>query len=827
MNEEHHSQQSQQFHFPIEGMTCASCVGRVERALKKLPQVNTAEVNLANETAYVTGSAELTLNDLIQTVKKTGFDVPEPKLTSVQLNIEGMTCASCVSRVERALNKVEGVKQAQVNLATEQAHIDLNRAVDPEKLIQAIEKAGFSAHLRQQNSILSDSTAQAEKRDEETQHLKRDLIISILLALPVFLLEMTGHLIPAVHHWIDHSIGQHNSWLIQWLLTTLILIFPARRFYQKGIPALFRLVPDMNSLVAIGTLAAYGFSVVATFLPHILPAETTHVYYESAAVIVSLILLGRWLESRAKGRTSEAIQHLLGLQAKKARIERDGKTIEVDIADVNQNDIVHILPGEKIPVDGLVLDGESYVDESMITGEPLAVLKKQEAKVVGGTVNQAGALTIRATHIGQDSMLAHIIQLVEQAQGSKLPIQAVVDKVTMWFVPIVMLIAALTFLFWWWIGPEPQLSYALVNAIAVLIIACPCAMGLATPTSIMVGMGRAAELGILFRKSESLQRLKDVKIIAVDKTGTLTEGKPTLTDLIVTADFERTAVLQKIASLEFKSEHPIAKAIVLKAEQENLNLSTVQNFQNQVGSGIQALIDEQHVAIGAAHFIESLGCSLDIFAQHAQELADEGKTPIYVAINQKLAAIVAVSDAIKSTTAHAIQQLHQQGLHVAMITGDHHRTALAVAKKLNIDEVVAEVLPEGKVNAVQQLQKKYGTLAFVGDGINDAPALAQSDVGIAMGNGTDIAIESADVVLISGNLMGVAQAIALSQATIKNIHQNLFWAFVYNIACIPIAAGLLYPFNGMLLSPMFAAAAMAMSSVFVLSNALRLKRFHI
>lgn len=813
----------QQFHFPIEGMTCASCVGRVERALKKLPYVKSAEVNLANETAYVTGSTELKLIDLFQAVKKTGFDVPTP--APLHLNIEGMTCASCVARVERALMKVEGVQLAHVNLATEQAQIDLDVPIPIEKLIHAVEKAGFSAQPHQQDRQFSNTTQQAEKRDFETQHLKRDLCIAVLLALPVFLLEMTGHLIPSVHHWVNHVIGQQNSWMIQCLLTTLILIFPARRFYQKGLPALFRLAPDMNSLVAIGTLAAYSFSVVATFFPQFLPAETTHVYYESAAVIVSLILLGRWLESRAKGRTSEAIQRLVGLQAKKARVERHGKILDIEIADVEHNDTVYILPGEKIPVDGVVSDGESYVDESMLTGEPIAVLKTRDAQVVGGTINQAGALTIRATHLGQDSMLAHIIQLVEHAQGSKLPIQAVVDQVTLWFVPVVMAIATLTFFIWWFWGPEPQLSYALVNAIAVLIIACPCAMGLATPTSIMVGMGRAAELGILFRKSESLQKLKDVKIIAVDKTGTLTEGKPTLTDLIVRSDSHQNTVLQKIASLEYKSEHPIAKAIVLKAEQENLTLSKVQNFQNNVGSGIQGLIDGEHVAIGAAQFIQAFGCVIDIFSTQAEQLANDGKTPIYIAINQKLVAIAAVSDAIKTTTAQAIQLLHQHGLHVAMITGDHHATAQVVAKKLHIDEVIAEVLPQGKVDAVQKLQQKYGNLAFVGDGINDAPALAQANVGIAVGNGTDIAIESADVVLISGNLMGVAQAIALSQATLKNIHQNLFWAFVYNIACIPIAAGLLYPFNNMLLSPMFAAAAMAMSSVFVLTNALRLKTF--
>lgn len=469
--------------------------------------------------------------------------------------------------------------------------------------------------------------------------------------------------------------------------------------------------------------------------------------------------------------------------------------------------------------------GQSYIDEAMISGEPLPVAKQAGDQVVGGTVNQNGTLKIKATAVGQDSVLAQIIQMVEQAQGSKLPIQAVVDKVTLWFVPAVMALAALTFMVWFLFGPEPNLTYALVNAVAVLIIACPCAMGLATPTSIMVGTGRAAELGVLFRKGEALQLLQQTKVVALDKTGTLTEGKPLLTDFEVTADFNQQTVLQLVASVEAKSEHPIAHAIVQAAREQELELSKVTDFDSITGAGVKAQVAGQQLHIGAERLMQDLGLNVDLFRATAQKLGDQGRSPLYVAINQKLAAIIAVADPIKPTTYSAIQALHDQGLKVAMITGDHQHTAQAIAKQLKIDQVIAEVLPHEKVDAVRQLQQQYGVLTFVGDGINDAPALAQADVGMAIGTGTDVAIEAADVVLMSGNLQHVATGIGLSQATMRNIKQNLFWAFVYNIALIPIAAGVLYPFWGILLSPMFAAGAMALSSVFVVSNALRLKAY--
>jgi len=803
----------------ITGMTCASCVGRVEKALKKVEGVESAQVNLATEKAVVSSSEPLDLMVLTKAVERAGYEVSATQ--PIELEIDGMTCASCVARVEKALKKVTGVQQANINLATERAWVQGNTQLQINDLIQAVQKAGYTAKLVEQ-----DQNEQQGKKASEQQQLKRDLILSLILALPVFILEMGSHMIPAFHMWVMEYIGHQPNWLILFVLTTLVLIFPGRRFYQKGIPALFRLAPDMNSLVAVGTLAAYSFSLVATFIPEILPQGTVHVYYEAAAVIVSLILLGRYLEAKAKGRTSQAIQHLIGMQAKTARIYRDGQVIEVPVAEVTTDTIVEIRPGERVPVDGEVVEGRSYIDESMITGEPVPVEKHSGDQVVGGTINQNGTLNIRATAIGESSVLAQIIRMVEQAQGSKLPIQMLVDKVTMWFVPMVMLLAMLTFIVWFIFGPEPALTFSLVNAVAVLIIACPCAMGLATPTSIMVGTGRGAEMGVLFRKGEALQLLQEVKVVAVDKTGTLTEGKPLLTDFHVQQGFEHKKVLQIVASVEAKSEHPIALAIVQAAEQQEINLLPVTAFDSVTGSGIKAEVEGQSVQIGADRYMQQLDLNVTSFEQEAARLGQEGKTPIYVAINHKLAAIIAVADPIKETTYAAINALHQLGLKVAMITGDNRHTAQAIAARLHIDQVVAEVLPDGKVEVVRQLQQQYGRVAFVGDGINDAPALAQADVGLAIGTGTDVAIEAAEVILMSGNLQGVPNAIALSKATISNIRQNLFWAFVYNIALIPIAAGVLYPAFGILLSPIFAAGAMALSSVFVLGNALRLKYFN-
>ncbi|WFU04731.1 heavy metal translocating P-type ATPase (plasmid) [Rhizobium sp. CB3171] len=812
---------------PIDGMTCASCVGSVERALKEVPGVDSVSVNLATEKASITAHAAMDRAKLVQAVENVGYSVPgnfAPAASSIELSIEGMTCASCVGSVERALKAVPGVSEAAVNLATERATV--KGSADAATLIAAVENAGYEAKLV--GADREDENAErAEKKDAERRELSHDFTIAAVLTAPVFLMEMGSHFIPRVHSLIESTIGMQWSWYIQFALTTLVLFLPGIRFYHKGLPALGRLAPDMNSLVAIGSLAAYGYSLVATFAPGFLPPGTINVYFEAAGVIVTLILLGRLLEARAKGRTSEAIKRLVDLQVRSARVRRDGKAVDLPIGSVVAGDIVEVRPGERVPVDGEVVEGNSYVDESMITGEPIPASKTTGSAVVGGTVNQKGVFAFRATAVGGDTVLSQIIRMVEEAQASKLPIQALVDKVTMWFVPAVMAVAAITFVAWLYFGPSPALTFALVNAVAVLIIACPCAMGLATPTSIMVGTGRGAELGVLFRKGEALQLLKDAKVVAVDKTGTLTEGKPTLTDLDLATGFDRPIVLSLIAAVEAKSEHPIARAIVDAATGEGLSLSSVSDFESVTGFGVQAKVDGKLVQIGADRYMAELGYDVAGFASVAEHLGKEGKSPLYAAIDGKLAAIVAVADRIKDTTPAAIKALHDLGLKVAMITGDNARTANAVAARLGIDAVVAEVLPDGKVDAISGLKSQYGKVAFVGDGINDAPALAEADVGLAIGTGTDIAIEAADVVLMSGSLQGVPNAIALSKATIGNIRQNLFWAFAYNTALIPVAAGALYPAFGILLSPVFAAGAMALSSVFVLGNALRLRRFRV
>ena len=815
---QHSNDGETQVSLPIEGMTCASCVGRVEAALAKVEGVQSVSVNLATERADIRLNTLVNRMALVEAVEKVGYEVPQ---ASVELSVQGMTCASCVGRVEKSLRAVKGVKEATVNLATERATVRGTAGADD--LITAIEKIGYEASLVDNQSQNNDDTA--EKKDIEKAALKKDLFLATVLALPVCILEMGSHVIPGMHQWIMDTIGLQESWYLQFVLTLLVLAIPGRRFYVKGFPALLRLGPDMNSLVSVGTLAAFGYSMVATFAPGLLPQGTVNVYYEAAAVIVALILLGRFMEARAKGRTSEAIKRLVGLQAKEAHVLRNGIVIDIPISDVALDDIVEVRPGERVPVDGEVSEGTSFVDESMITGEPIPVEKVPGSLMVGGTVNQKGALRLRATAVGGQTMLSQIIRMVEQAQGSKLPIQAVVDKVTLWFVPVVMLAALLTFLAWLTFGPSPALSFALVNAVAVLIIACPCAMGLATPTSIMVGTGRGAEMGILFRKGEALQLLKDAKVVAVDKTGTLTEGRPVMTDLELAEGFELDLVLAKVAAVESRSEHPIARAIVEAALGKEISLPVLTEFDSITGMGVRATVDGERVEIGADRFMRELGLDIEYFSKTAIRLGNEGKSPLYVAIDGRLAAIIAVADPIKSSTPIAINALHQLGLKVAMITGDNANTANAIARQLGIDEVVAEVLPEGKVEAVRRLKESYGKVAYVGDGINDAPALAVADIGLAIGTGTDIAVESADVVLMSGNLQGVPNAIGLSKATIGNIRQNLFWAFGYNAALIPVAAGLLYPAYGLLLSPIFAAGAMALSSVFVLGNALRLRRF--
>lgn len=745
----------------------------------------------------------------------------------LDLAIDGMTCASCVLRVEKALATIPGVKAASVNLATSRARLTLNdteTATTESAALEAVRRAGYEAHV-----VSQDGTEQPkidESRAQEASKLQRALIVAMLLTAPVFILEMGAHLFPGMHHWIATSIGTQRSWLLQAALCTAVLIGPGRVFFAKGIPALWRFAPEMNSLVALGAGSAWIYSMVATFAPAWLPPGTRNVYFEAASVIVTLILFGRMLEARAKGRTGAAISQLLKLQPRQARVLRDGQVVDVAIETVVPGDVLIIRPGERLPVDGVITDGEAYVDESMITGEPIPVTKRRGDSVVGGTLNTSTGFTIKATHTGGDTALARIVRMVQDAQGAKLPIQALVDRVTAVFVPVVLAISALTFSVWLWLGPSPSLAYALVNAVAVMIIACPCAMGLATPTSIMVGTGRAAELGVLFRQGDSLQRLRGIQTIAFDKTGTLTLGKPVLTDLLVLDDaYDRSALLSWAAAMQMQSEHPIAHAILDAAMQEGLALAAAREFVAVNGAGVSATVQGHSVLCGNLRLMQSRNLAITHEDSQVGIWADEGKTPLYLAVDGHIAAIMVVSDPVKPSAVSAIQALHQLGLQTVMVTGDNARTARSVASRLGIDDVRAGVLPEGKVEVLQGLRAAGKTLAFVGDGINDAPALAAADVGIAIGTGTDVAIESASVVLMSDDLHGVANAIGISRATMRNIRENLFWAFAYNAALVPLAAGAFYPLFGILLSPMFAAGAMAFSSVFVVLNALRIKRY--
>ena len=802
--------------FQVEGMSCASCVARVERALNAVPGVTSASVNLASESAQVEFEAPTSPASLVEALSEAGYPAVTEEIT---LDVEDMSCASCVGRVERALTAGNGVLSASVNLASETATVRFAvGGTTPAAIADLASSAGYPARVRSRGQA-----TRGDRKADEIRQLARRTLFAALLALPVFVIEMGTHVIPGMHALIAGTIGMQMSHYLQFLLTTIVLFGPGLQFYTKGFPALFKGAPDMNSLVALGTSAAYGFSLVSTFTPRVLPEGTANVYYEAAAVIVVLILLGRFLEARAKGRTGAAIRKLIGLQAKTARVERDGAVVELPIEQIAAGDVIHVRPGEKIAVDGAVLSGASYVDESMITGEPVPVEKAQGAEVVGGTVNGTGALTFWAEKVGADTMLAQIIRMVEQAQGAKLPIQGLVDRITLWFVPAVMAVAALTVAVWLLAGPDPALSLALVAGVAVLIIACPCAMGLATPTSIMVGTGRAAEMGVLFRKGDALQMLQESSVVALDKTGTLTEGRPELTDLITAEGKDEAEVLRLVAAVEAISEHPVAEAIVRAAGARGMDLPNPEEFNSITGFGVRATVEGYDVLVGADRLMTREGVDMGDLSGHSAALASKGKTPLYAAIDGKIAAVIAVADPIKPTTPAAIAALHDLGLKVAMITGDNKVTAEAIAADLGIDTVVAEVLPEGKVAALDNLRMDRGKLAYVGDGINDAPALAAADVGIAIGTGTDVAIETADVVLMSGDLNGVVNAFGISQRTMRNIRQNLFWAFSYNTLLIPVAAGVLYPLGGPLLSPVLAAGAMALSSVFVLTNALRLR----
>lgn len=797
---------------PVEGLSCAACVGRLERALAKMPDVGDVSVNLATRQVGLTLPARNPVSPVIEAITQAGFTVPGEETT---IGIAGMNCASCVARVESGLLQVPGVIAASVNLATKRADIrHAKGSVSLRAIEDAIRKAGYMP----QSTGTTEQLGPNEDGDPEATALKRDFVLAALLALPIVVLDMGGHVFPAIHHGLAEWLGQRGGALIQAALATAILAGPGRRFFRSGIPGLLRGHPDMNALVALGAGAAYLFSLVSTFAPSLLPAGTAHLYFEASVVIVTLILLGRWLEAIARGRTGAAVARLVALTPKTARVLASGIEREIPVADLTIGDIVRVRPGERVPGDGTLVEGRSHVDESMVTGEPMPVAKAIGERVVGGTVNGHGSFDMRIDTIGSQTLLAQIVRMVEAAQAGKLPIQALVDRVTAWFVPAVIAIAILTFLAWLTLGPSPALGHALVNAIAVLIIACPCAMGLATPTSILVGTGRAAERGILFRKSSALQALSDVKLVAFDKTGTLTEGRPRLAQIVVSEGFSRDEVLELAAALEVRSEHPIAHAIVEAARDAGRKLAPVVAFEAVAGHGVAGMVDGRKVAVGTERFLRKLGVSIS-------PLGDDSvpASGVHVAIDGRLAALIRVTDPIKPEARRALDALKSGGLHVAMLTGDDRRAAQAVAAQLGIDEVFAELLPGDKVVELERLRAKFGAVAFVGDGINDAPALAEADVGIAIGRGTDIAIETADVVMLSGGLNAALEAIVLARATMANIRQNLFWAFAYNVALIPVAAGILAAFGGPTLSPILAAGAMALSSVFVVANALRLR----
>jgi Cu+-exporting ATPase len=779
---------SETIRLDVGGMTCAACVGRVERVLRRQPGVREATVNLATEQARIELDDDgADLPALLAAVDDAGYTTARARL---ELQVEGMTCAACVSRVERVLRKEPGVLDASVNLATERAVVDyLPATVAPGRLQAVIRDAGYRA-----TPVDAGGDRERDARARELAGLHHDLRIALLFTLPVVVLAMGPMLWTGLGDLLA-GVAPAGAWHVaEWLLATPVQFWAARRFYRAGWGELKHASPGMNTLVMLGSSAAYGYSVLAVLVPGLFPEGTANLYFEAAAVIVTLILLGKTLEARAKGRTSEAIRKLMTLQAKSARVRRDGKELELPIDDVVPGDVIVVRPGERLPVDGIVLDGVSYVDEAMISGEPVPVEKRAGSEVTGGTVNGTGAFTFTASRVGADTVLAQIIRLVENAQAAKPPIQALADRIAGVFVPVVLVLAVLTFAVWLAFGPAPTLSFAFVAAVSVLVIACPCAMGLATPTAIMVGTGKAAELGTLFREGTALEGLARVDTAMLDKTGTLTLGRPVLTDL-VTLDGDEREGLRLAAAAETRSEHPIAAAVVAGARERGLALPEPTTFLAEPGFGLEAEVEGRLVQVGADRYMARLGIDLSAHAT------------------------------LKEGSIEAVAALHRLGLEVAMVTGDHARTARAVARRAGIDVVEAEVLPADKADAVARLQQAGRRVAFVGDGINDAPALARADVGVAIGTGTDIAIEAGDVILMRGDLRGLVDAVALARRTLGTIRGNFFWAYAYNVALIPVAAGVLYPWLELLLNPMLAAAAMSISSLFVVSNSLRLRNF--
>ncbi|HLS17940.1 MAG TPA: heavy metal translocating P-type ATPase [Paenalcaligenes sp.] len=744
---------------------------------------------------------------------------------AVQLSVQGMNCAACVRHVERALTELAGVKLASVNLATAKAYVELEptHPAAVTDMIAAIDKKGFHAtEITADNKEEVFAATQTALHDEaETK--KKNFFIALILSLPVFITDMGAHLIPGFGDWLHSFITARSLAYFQFVLTTLVILFPGWSFFSLGFRALAQRAPDMNTLVAIGAGSAWLYSTFATVAPQLLPEGAAHLYFEAAAVVITLILLGKYFEARAKGQTGAAIQELLSLQSASARIYRDGNWQILPIDQLRIDDEILVQPGETVAADGVVIDGVGHINEMMITGESMPVRKEIGDEVIGGTLNGSSSIRVKVTHLPQESVLANIIRLVENAQENKLPVQALVDKITLWFVPVVLAIAAASFIYWAFISSQGGLSIAVVNAVAVLIVACPCAMGLATPTSIMVGTGRAAKTGVLFRQGQALQQLAQVKNVAFDKTGTLTIGEPTLSHLELADGLNKEDVLSDLAAVQSHSEHPIALAIVAAAKERNLRWDEPSAFQALTGLGVEAKVNNHHYLLGSADLMAAQQIDTDRFTERFNAWAKQGQTPVYIARDQKLIGVLTINDPIREEAKEVIKWLTDNHIKSTMITGDHPLTAQYVADRLGISGVYAQTKPDDKASIVKMLQAQDGLTAFVGDGINDAPALAQSDIGIAIGGGTDVAIESADVVLLGAKLSHIFTGIQLARLTLRNIKQNLFWAFAYNVALIPLAAGALFYFSGHLFSPIYSAIAMALSSVFVVSNALRLR----
>ncbi len=809
----------------IGGMTCAACAKRIEKVTSKLDGVLQSSVNYATEKLSIHfDEAKVSIPDIQATIKKAGYEVILES-SSKSLKIEGMTCAACAKRIEKVTSKLEGVIESNVNYATEK----LNISYDPEKvrvsdIKNAVEKAGYKAIEEETTTVDADK----ERKEKEIKVLWKKFVISAIFTIPLLIITM-GHMfgeaigfeLPEI---IDPMMNPLNFGLAQ-LLLVLPVLFAGNRFYTVGFKSLFMRSPNMDSLIAIGTSAAVIYGIFAIVKIYQGDSDyAANLYFEAAGVIITLILLGKYLESVTKGKTSEAIKKLMGLAPKTAIIIRDDKEIEIPIEEVEVGDIIVVKPGEKMPVDGEVIEGTTSVDESMLTGESIPVEKNIGDKIIGASINKNGSIKYKATKVGKDTALAQIIKLVEDAQGSKAPIAKMADVISGYFVPVVIAIAIVSSLVWYFFGGESSI-FALTIFISVLVIACPCALGLATPTAIMVGTGKGAEYGVLIKSGVALETAHKINTIVFDKTGTITEGKPKVTDIVTANGISEEYLLQLAASAEKGSEHPLGDAIVKGAEDQGLEFKKLDFFKAIPGHGIEVKIDGKNILLGNRKLMVESRISLENLEATSDKLAEEGKTPMFAAIDGKIAGIIAVADTVKEHSKKAIEQLHKMGIEVAMITGDNRRTAEAIAKQVGIDRVLAEVLPQDKAKEVKKIQGEGRKVAMVGDGINDAPALAQADIGIAIGSGTDVAMESADIVLMRSDLMDVPTAIQLSKKTISNIKQNLFWAFGYNSLGIPVAMGILYLFGGPLLNPIIAAAAMSFSSVSVLLNALRLKGF--